>query len=203
VHLFFFGHFQANVFKRAKPRRGKTEEKLMTRLSTLILLPLMLAGTAWAQIPSGGNVFFGYSFDRTPVASHDTTSFNGWDASLEGKFVPWIGLVADIDGHYGSHDFSGTNANLTAHNALFGPRVSVSVSRFRPFAEILIGVGHISRSNGISDSDTSFANAVGGGLDYRILGPLTVRGQLDWITTRFYGDTQNGVRLSTGIAVHF
>jgi hypothetical protein len=66
-----------------------------------------------------------------------------------------------------------------------------------------VGVGHISRSNGISDSDTSFANAVGGGLDYRILGPLTVRGQLDWITTRFYGDTQNGVRFSTGIAVHF
>ena len=179
----------------------------MTRLSTLILLPLLLplmfAGAAWAQIPSGGNVFFGYSFDRTPVASHDTTNFNGWDASLEGKFLPWIGLVADIDGHYGNHNFSGTNADITSHNALFGPRVSVSVSRFRPFAELLVGVGHISRSNGISDSDTSFANAVGGGLDYRVLGPLTVRGQLDWITTRFYGDTQNGVRFSTGVALHF
>jgi hypothetical protein len=175
----------------------------MKTMSVLILSIVLLAGAAWAQIPTGGNVFFGYSYDRTPIASHDTTSFNGWDASLEGKFLPWIGLVADVDGHYGSHNFSGTNANLTAHNALFGPRLSVSVSRFRPFAELLVGVGHISRSNGISDSSTSFANAVGGGLDYRIFGPLTVRGQLDWITTRFYGDTQNGVRFSTGIAIHF
>jgi hypothetical protein len=177
--------------------------EIMRKLSTLILLTLMLAGAAWAQIPTGGNVFFGYSYDRTDVASNDTTSFNGWDASLEGKFLPWIGLVADVDGHYGSGNFSGTNANLTAHNALFGPRVSVSVRRFRPFAELLVGVGHITRSNGISDSSTSFANAVGGGLDYRIFGPLTVRGQLDWITTRFYGDTQGGVRFSTGVALHF
>jgi len=81
--------------------------------------------------------------------------------------------------------------------------VSVSVSRYRPFAEFLVGVGHISRSNGISDSDTSFVDAVGGGLDYRIFGPVTVRGQLDWINTRFYGQGQNGVRFTTGIALHF
>jgi hypothetical protein len=179
----------------------------MKKISILALLTLMViamfAGAAWAQGPVAGNVFFGYSYDRTPVASNDTASFNGWDASLEGKFLPWIGLVADIDGHYGNQNFSGTNADLVAHNALFGPRLSVSVKRFRPFAEVLVGFGHISRSNGISDSSTSFANAVGGGLDYKILGPLAVRGELDWITTRFYGDTQNGVRFSTGIALHF
>jgi hypothetical protein len=32
---------------------------------------------------------------------------------------------------------------------------------------------------------------------------ITFRGQLDWINTRFYGEGQNGVRFSTGIAVHF
>jgi len=170
---------------------------------TIIFLMAALATTAWAQIPTKGNAFFGYSFDRTPIASNDTTNMNGWDASLEGKFLPWIGLVMNVDGHYGSHNFSGTYADITAHNILFGPRVSVQVSRYRPFAEFLVGVGHISRSNGISDSDTSFINAVGGGLDYRIFGPLALRGQLDWINTRFYGQGQNGVRVSTGIAIHF
>jgi hypothetical protein len=117
--------------------------------------------------------------------------------------LPWVGLLVDVDGHYGSHDFGGTGADVTAHNVLFGPRVSVQIRRFRPFGEFMVGVGHISRSNGISDSNTSFVNAVGGGLDYRIVGPLTVRGQLDWINTRFYSDGQNGVRFSTGIALHF
>jgi hypothetical protein len=111
--------------------------------------------------------------------------------------------VADVDGHYGNHNFGGTTADVAAHNALFGPRVSVQVQRFRPFAELLAGAGHISRSHGISDSNTSFVNGVGGGLDYRIAGPITFRGQLDWINTRFYGQGQNGVRFSTGIAVHF
>lgn len=171
--------------------------------ASLLTMVLTLAGAASAQIPTRGNVFFGYSYERTPIVSNDTTNTNGWEATLEGKFLPWIGLVADIDGHYGSQNFSGIGADVAVHNALFGPRVSVSVQRFRPFAEFLVGVGHISRSNGISDSSTAFANAAGGGLDYRIFGPVTVRGQLDWISNRFYGATQNGIRFSTGIAVHF
>jgi len=178
----------------------------MHRRWHLVLLMALLGAlgcAADAQIPTKGNVFFGYSYDRTPVASNDTTSLNGWDASLEGKFLPWIGLVVDVDGHYGNHNFGGTTADVAAHNVLFGPRVSVSYSRFRPFGEFLVGVGHISRSKGISDSDTSFVDAVGGGLDYRLFGPVTARGQLDWINTRFYGQGQKGVRFTTGIALHF
>jgi len=170
----------------------------------VLVLPIVaLCGSAGAQIPTKGNAFFGYSYDRTPVVTNDTINSNGWDASLEGKVIPFLGLVVDVDGHYGSGTFSGVGADVAAHNVLFGPRVSAQVQRFRPFAEFLVGAGHISRSNGISDSDTSLANAVGGGLDYRIAGPLSIRGQLDWVETRFYGNTQNGVRFNTGIAFHF
>lgn len=120
--------------------------------------------------------------------------------------------MADIDGHYGSRSYvlpctnspcSIANADVSTHNFLFGPRVSVQVSRFRPFAELLIGAGHVSRSKGVSDSSTSFVNALGGGVDYRIAGPVSVRGQLDWINTRFYGHGQDGVRFTTGLAFHF
>ncbi len=172
-------------------------------VSTLTFLLIFLAEIASAQIPTRGNAFFGYSYDNTAISQGDRGSLNGWDAALEGKFAPWIGLVTDIDGHYGSRSYPGFSANVTEHNFLFGPRVSVQVQRFRPFAEFLVGGSHVSRSNGFSDSNTSFANAVGGGLDYRVAGPLAIRGQLDWVTTRFYGATQNGVRLSTGIAIHF
>jgi opacity protein-like surface antigen len=168
-----------------------------------LVLFVITASAAWAQIPTKGNIFGGYSYERTPIVSNDSTNLNGWEATLEGKFLPWIGLVVDVDGHYGSRNFSGTTADVTAHNVLFGPRVSVQVARFRPFAEFLVGVGHISRSNGLSDSDTSFATAAGGGLDYRLFGPVTLRGQFDWVNTRFYGNTQNGTRFSTGLAFHF
>ena len=174
----------------------------MRGLGTFVLL-LTMTSAAWAQIPTKGNVFFGYSYDRTPIVRNDTSNLNGWEATLEGKFLPWIGLVADVDGHYGHHDFGGTRADVTAHNVLFGPRVSVQVKRFRPFGEFLVGLGHISRNNGISDSNTSFVNGVGGGLDYRIFGPVTLRGQLDWINTRFFNNGQNVWRFSTGLVLHF
>jgi hypothetical protein len=180
----------------------------MRTLWTLFLL-VMMASAAWAQIPTKGNVFFGYSYDRTPIVSNDTSNLNGWDATLEGKFAPWIGAVLDVDGHYGSHTYDcpamgcPITADVAEHNVLFGPRVSVQVQRFRPFAEFLFGVGHISRSDGISDSNTSFVDGLGGGLDYKIAGPVALRGELDWLNTRFYGTGQNGVRFSTGVAVHF
>jgi len=181
----------------------------MRSLRFLFLSALISCSSAWAQIPTKGNVFFGYSYDHTAITSGDNGGLNGWDASLEGKVAPWIGMVVDIDGHYGSRTVAcpgigcPVHFDVAAHNFLFGPRVSVQVERFRPFAEFLFGAGHISRSNGISDSDTSFVNAVGGGLDYLVAGPVSLRGQLDWINTRFYGEGQNGVRFSTGIAVHF
>ena len=170
---------------------------------TFALLLTFLAEIASAQIPTKGNVFFGYSYDNTAISRADGGSLNGWDAALEGKLAPWVGLVVDIDGHYGSRSYPAVSANVAEHNFLFGPRVSVQAERYRPFGEFLIGGSHVSRSSGISDSNTSFANTVGGGLDYRVAGPLSVRGQLDWVTTRFYGATQNGVRFSTGIAIHF
>jgi hypothetical protein len=169
------------------------------------------AGLANAQIP-GGNLFFGYSYYNTDLSSIDRANANGWEASLEGKIIPWVGIVADFDSHYGSQNFPTAcpfgsvactvNASFTERNFLFGPRVSVSVAKFRPFAEALFGAAHVSANNGIG-SDTSFATALGGGLDYKIIPLVAWRFQGDYIQTRFFGATQDNVRLSTGIVVHF
>jgi hypothetical protein len=180
----------------------------MQRHLTIVLFLTMFAVGASAQIPTKGNVFFGYSYNHAEIVSNDGTNLNGWNASLEGKLAPWIGIVTDLSGYYGGRNYfvpvgHNPHADISEYNVLFGPRVSAGVGRFRPFAELLVGAGHISRSKGISDSNTSFVNAFGGGLDYRVAGPFAVRGQLDWIHTRFYGNGQNDVRFSTGVVLHF
>jgi opacity protein-like surface antigen len=180
-----------------------------------------------AQVPTSGNVFFGYSYyNTTPLTFAGTTdrgSLNGWEGSLEGKVFRWAGLVADFSEHYGSQTVpnpAGTCAigvacsplpvSTHVQNFLFGPRVSVNVGKFRPFGEVLFGVGHISANVGSSlpdnfemPKDTTLATAVGGGVDYRIIRPIAVRFQGDYIQTRFFGTTQNNVRLSTGIVLRF
>lgn len=180
----------------------------MRKCGLSLFILSVFAGLASAQIPTSGNVFFGYSFYNTDLSSIDRANTNGFEASLEGRVFPFIGMVVDFASHYGSQNFpvcgpdcASFNADVTERNILFGPRVSVSAGKFRPFAEALFGAGHVSLNGG--GSDTSFATALGGGLDYKIIRPIAWRFEGDYVQTRFFGTTQNNVRLSTGIVLRF
>lgn len=190
-----------------------------------VLACVVVIGTvAQGQIPTAGNIFFGYSYSGGDAFVHSSgllpashsTGLNGWEGSLEGKFLPWIGLVADFSEHFGSHnvfvcplppplgDCVGANLNAKRFTVLFGPRVSVSVGKFTPFAHALIGAAHISdNGGGISNSDTSLATAIGGGLDYKLIKGLAWRVQADELHTRFFGGGQDHLRFSTGIVFRF
>ena len=183
----------------------------MRKIGLILFVLAVLSGLASAQIPTSGNVFFGYSYYNADL-SGGRSSFNGWTASGEGKIFPFIGIVGEYTSTYGSENLPliaclsallcpTTNVSLHEQTFLFGPRVSVSVGKIRPFAEVLIGGAHLSANNGVG-SDTSFATAIGGGIDYKIIRPVAWRFQGDYVQTRFSG-TQNNVRLSTGIVVRF
>jgi hypothetical protein len=138
----------------------------------------------------------------------------GWEASAEGKVMPWVSVVADLDWHYGSRTFATCTGNLcggkkltlnTSLNHIFvGPRASISVGRYTPFAEILIGAAHQSDSGGgISNSDTGFSSALGAGVDYKLIKGVALRMQGDSIHTNLFGMARNDLRLSAGIAFKF
>ena len=91
-------------------------------------------------------------------------------------------------------------------NVLFGPQVSVSVGKITPFAHVLGGVSHVnigSTSLTSSNSDTSFGDAIGGGVDYKLIPFVGWRVQADLVQTRFFSNTQNNFRLATGVVFHF
>jgi opacity protein-like surface antigen len=195
------------------------------KLAVIALSLLTFATLAVAQVPHA-NVFFGYSYYNTDLSSIDSANANGWEASVEGKVIPFLGFVADVDTHYGSSNFLCTelpfpacplsvaslsgvatlNESFTERNFLFGPRVSISVAKFRPFAEALFGGAHVNINNSFNSgggSDTSFATALGGGLDYKIIPLVALRFQGDYVQTRFFSTTQNNVRISTGLVLRF
>lgn len=98
-------------------------------------------------------------------------------------------------------------ANL--HTFLFGPRASVSIGKIRSFAHALFGAGRLNANNSsgtsipFSTSDTSFATAIGGGLDYKLIKGIAWRFQGDYLRTSFFSSAQNNVRISTGIVFNF
>ena len=176
----------------------------------LLLLPLLLLPVL-ASAQTSGNIYFGYSYYNTNVAPN-RGSLNGWDGTLEGKVFPHLGIVADISGDYGHLNFqpidvtcptTGCPTNISTHvtNVMFGPRVFVTVGKLRPFAEAMAGVGHGSASG--FGSDTSLAEALGGGLDYRFFHLLGWRFQVDYIHTSLFNRGQGNARISTGLVFSF
>jgi len=168
---------------------------------------LLFASLGTAQAPTSGNIFFGYSLANADWFSAGRSNLNRWTGSLEGKVLPHVGIVADFTQTFGSADSTilcpevCTPQSVNAHeyNMLFSPRLSFSVGKLRPFAEAMVGVGHVSGG----ESDTSFATALGGGIDYRIVRPIALRLEGDYVQTRIFSTTQNNARLSVGIVFRF
>jgi hypothetical protein len=171
----------------------------LSLLLGLVVLGSLLPLTAGAQ--DKFELFGGYSYmrvDATPAFNPGSSGFNlnGWELAGQYKFMDWLGGVADFDGHYGSPSGVSTSINTF----LFGPQVSWP-TRVSPFAHILIGGAHVSTG---PFSDTSFAVAIGGGIDTRLVHGIYWRIiEGDYLPTRFFGNTQNNARLSTGIVLKF
>jgi opacity protein-like surface antigen len=192
----------------------------VARILKIVLFVLFCAIASSAQIP-GGNVFLGYSYLRGSVFSQNVllqppsraANFNGWEVSLEGKFLPFIGIVADVGQTYGSQTFTfcgpgplcttGQRIDSRVLTGMIGPRVSFSVKKFTPFAHALFGGAHISDSHATSNSDTSFSTAIGGGLDYKFIKGVAWRFQGDELYTHFFGGGQSNFRFATGLVLRF
>jgi hypothetical protein len=193
----------------------------LRKICAISFLTFVFSTIASAQLPSGGNAFFGYSYIHGQAFANSSSvqatgggaGMSGWEASAEGKYLPWLGVVADLDWHYGGRQTTGCTLtggcnsfrlNAARDTLMFGPRVSTTYGKYRPFAEFLLGVGYQSdKGGGISNSDLGLATAFGGGVDYTLLPAVALRAQLDAIHTSFFGKSQFDPRLSLGIVFRF
>jgi hypothetical protein len=162
-----------------------------------------------AQLPNRGNVFFGYSHTGPshcevvingsgtvcdPLSSA-SSNLGGWDTSVEKMYLRYFGAIADFSGQYGG---------VSQNNFLFGLRGGAAIGRFRPFAHFMIGAVRV-RENASpgSTSETSFAEDLGLGIDFRLMRRLSWRNQVDVLKTGSPDFERRNLRLSSGFAVRF
>jgi hypothetical protein len=176
-----------------------------------------MTAAGFAQVPTAGNIFFGYSLNNGSAGWGNTGNLNGWELSAEGKMAPFLGIVGDIGATYGTLNippqylFGGTTsapAQTRVLTYLAGPRASVTIGKFRPFAHALVGMGHLHQDTSqyaaaYSHGENSVSDALGGGVDYKILPFLAARVQGDALQTRFHGGRQTDTRVSTGLVFRF
>jgi hypothetical protein len=180
---------------------------------SLIGVALFFGATAQAQEGRSVDVSVAYSYLRYNPEAPGIKSFsmNGGSASVAYNFNNWLSGVADIGG-YSKHNILGNGVSGTLSSYLFGPRVSLNRSgRFTPFAQVLVGVAHANNNFLVTGgSQTPFAAAIGGGLDWRWTNHIRVRaGEVDYFLTHFNEVTpgnvqvQNNLRVSSGLVFRF
>ena len=175
------------------------------RFVCAVLFCLAVSNVALGQ-DSRADLFGGYSYlniDTNGLTSRQNA--NGWEASISGNFNKWFAAEADVAGYYKNYDIEGVNVSVSDYSYGAGPRINFK----QVFVHALIGGDHLSGGAlGISESQDSLAGAFGGGLQWRVSGPFSVRAGADYVFSRHNilggpSVTQNNVRASVGIVYSF
>jgi hypothetical protein len=161
--------------------------------------------------------YFGYVYTRQSFQNQETEAdpsfnMNGGLAQFAYRTNNWFSVVAEFGVSAVTHingNFVNTGLELTY---MGGPRYTYRHGRLQPYAQGLIGGGHIN-TNFQGDigaaSGGGIALALGGGADLKINSHFAFRiGQADYLLTRFDGAsklayTQNNFRYSSGLVIRF
>jgi Outer membrane protein beta-barrel domain len=164
---------------------------------------LLSAAAASAQGAPKVEVFGGYSYVHTSVSGTGfTANLNGGSASVSFNPTSWLGLVGDFGGYHGGVNSLGSGINGQIYTYMFGPKSSFRLGKVTPFIQTLFGGVHASAGS-VYGSESAFAMATGGGIDWNATEHLGVRLiQAEYLLTMLNdgaNNRQNSARISAGV----
>jgi hypothetical protein len=176
----------------------------------LVLCAVLFSLNAIGQDSGRIDVFGGYShlfyYVYPPYTGPWTEAgWNGFQASAAYRVVPHLSAEADLGFQFPS---ASSSSGQKIQTFMGGPRVSVGVRKLNVFAHVLFGA---LRNSASYESNTTSAEAVGGGFDLWLSHHLGVRPiQFDYLRTSFNEGSYFAVngnhancRLSTGVTLRF
>jgi len=202
----------------------------MKRIFSLVALTFLLGGLACAQENPRFEVTADYSYFRVNPSLPsvwNTQNLNGGGGDVSVFFTNHFGVKADLQGYNSSNQCPAASSGLTNCTSgnlftyMFGPVAKYRFGKFEPFSEVLFVGAHSNfyknacNSNSVlcstsTPDSTSFAFAVGGGVDFEATHRLSIRlFDADYVRTNF-GDnfilgnsSQSNFRVQTGVQVRF
>jgi outer membrane immunogenic protein len=176
----------------------------------LVLCAVLFSLNATAQDSGRIDVFGGYShlfYYIYPAYTGPWTQvgWNGFEASASYRLIPHLSAEADFDFQFPS---SSSSSGQKIQTFMGGPRVTLGAHKLNFFAHVLIGA---LRNSGTYESNTTSAQAFGGGFDFWLSRHLGIRPiQLDYLRTSFNEGSYFAVngnhancRLSAGVTLRF
>lgn len=126
-----------------------------------------------------------------------------------GLFGAYLTSRVGLIGEFGGCKVTGLPSGVSSHEMdyLFGPRLYFPThGRVFPFVQVLFGGERFSAGvAGLgSASSNTFAMTAGGGADVTLSKHVSLRAiQVEYLYTRFGGDSQNNLRIQSGIVWRF
>ena len=188
-----------------------------------LFLALAVPAMAQDEEPPKFDLFGGFTYTRLHPIPNVHANLVGGKGSVGLYFNKHFGVAADFAGQHlstleigsGSNippAIANTNVNVsgTLFTYLFGPRLRFPHGRFTPFVQVLFGGAHTGNvtcntanptctnnfgtSGIVLPSANAFAMTAGGGGQIRISKHFSIRGNPEYLLTRFGSSTMKGAR---------
>jgi hypothetical protein len=132
-----------------------------------------------------------------------SANLSGIHTSVAYSLTEWFALEGSVVAAFGGDVFG---SGEMSKYALFtgGGRVfwNRQPHRFSPWVHILVGGVHVNPQIAGS-SKNAFALQTGGGIDWYFNPRLSFRGDVDYVRTQLYSDSQNNFQAGIGVVMHF
>jgi hypothetical protein len=170
----------------------------MVRKIGLSLVLCLLFGFSASAQGSKADAYVGFQY--TKVSGSTVPNFTGGVGQFAYNPSKWLGVVGEVSG---AADTDGRRSAM--YTFMGGPRATLRQGRIQPYVQVLIGGARLNAVvQGLGATSTnSFAAAVGGGVDLKVVHHFAIRlVQVDYLFTHF-GATQNNLRISSGLVFRF
>jgi opacity protein-like surface antigen len=140
--------------------------------------------------------FAGYTDLKGEANFFSRLGMNGWETSGSESINRWLGVEFDTAGFYTNR----AGVLLTDYSYGAGPRFTLGPG----FLHVLAGADHLTGSAlGYSVSESAFAGAMGGGIEWAVTPNWSLRTSADYVFLRHGGQLQNHLRVSSGVVYVF
>ena len=126
----------------------------------------------------------------------DVTFPRGWFASVAVDLAGPLALAGDASGSYKSMGGLDIDLSMNIHTVMGGPRLVWRTGRVAPYGQMLFGVARFATTftipgETLSDAQTHFAMAPGGGIDLRFSdrGAVRLGASIRWIRSETFTPT--------------
>ncbi len=145
----------------------------------------------------------GWAFLHASDGLIDVNSTLGWNVSSATNLTPWLGIAADVGGHYKTRLFGLEDVDVMEHTFMAGPRFAFRQAAVAvPYAQFLLGMVRYDATDIFGDHVGSNNFAVQPGVGVDIGGPRqAARFEMGWRKVFEDGGSHNEFRVVIGFVI--